>query len=145
MAYGSAFGIRKILICGAGICYLVILRGEGGIAKKVTALWFILFGPGRFPVLQRERTRDCLMLYGTRSCFHRVYPERNLGQRCFKRCLQRLKQTLDIVRNKKKKKKQTGKRLGNIILVFFSCYWNSSQARFEYLQASMHPINCIKI
>lgn len=104
MAYGSAFGIRKILICGAGICYLVILRGEGGIAKKVTALWFILFGPGRFPVLQRERTRDCLMLYGTRSCFHRVYPERNLGQRCFKRCLQRLKQTLDIVRNKKKKK-----------------------------------------
>lgn len=108
MAYGSAFGIRKILICGAGICYLVILRGEGGIAKKVTALWFILFGPGRFPVLQRERTRDCLMLYGTRSCFHRVYPERNLGQRCFKRCLQRLKQTLDIVRNKKKKRNRQG-------------------------------------
>lgn len=62
MAYGSAFGIRKILICGAGICYLVILRGEGGIAKKVTALWFILFGSERFPVLQRERTRDRLML-----------------------------------------------------------------------------------
>lgn len=117
MAYGSAFGIRKILICGAGICYLVILRGEGGIAKKVTALWFILFGPGRFPVLQRERTRDCLMLYGTRSCFHRVYPERNLVQRCFKRCLQRLKQTLDIVRNKKKKRN----RQGNVQGTSYSC------------------------
>lgn len=126
MAYGSAFGIRKILICGAGICYLVILRGEGGIAKKVTALWFILFGPGRFPVLQRERTRDCLMLYGTRSCFHRVYPERNLGQRCFKRCLQRLKQTLDIVRNKKKKEtdretfREHHTRVLFLLLEFFS-------------------------
>lgn len=117
MAYGSAFGIRKILICGAGICYLVILRGEGGIAKKVTALWFILFGPERFPVLQRERTRDCLMLYGTRSCFHRVYPERNLGQRCFKRCLQWLKQTLDIVRNKKRNREE------NVQGTSYSCFF----------------------
>lgn len=117
MAYGSAFGIRKILICGAGICYLVILRGEGGIAKKVTALWFILFGPERFPALQRERTRDCLMLYGTRSCFHRVYPERNLGQRCFKRCLQRLKQSLGIVRNKKRN------REGNVQGTSCSCFF----------------------
>lgn len=126
MAYGSAFGIRKILICGAGICYLVILRGEGGIAKKVTALWFILFGPERFPVLQRERTRDCLMLYGTRSCFfHRVYPERNLGQRCFKRCLQRFKQTLDIVRNKKRNRegktfREHHTRVLFLLLEFFS-------------------------
>ena len=70
MTHGSAFGIRKILICGAGICYLVILRGEGGIAKKVTALWFVLFrfGPQRFSLFSSVKVRvDCLMLRGARS------------------------------------------------------------------------------
>lgn len=61
MTHGSAFGIRKILICGAGMCYLVILRGEGGIAKKVTALWFVLFRLAQSVFFfQRERTRGLL-------------------------------------------------------------------------------------
>lgn len=58
MTHGGASGIRKILICGAGICYLVILRGEGGIAKKVTALWFILFGPAFSGLPARKNTID---------------------------------------------------------------------------------------
>lgn len=94
MTHGSAFGIRKILICGAGICYLVILRGEGGIAKKVTALWFVLFRLAQSVFFSSVKERvDCLMLRGARSWYDvsdkTLYPVR-------------FEQTLDTVKKKKK-------------------------------------------